>query len=231
MQGLYFLIPTLFTIMVSFLVVRAAGIALMLTGLNADKAKFQALSAFSGTGFTTKEAESVINHPIRRKIITWLMILGNAGIVTVIVASTSSFIYTKKSDLPITALTLVVGIFIIYRLATRKKLIMSWENFVEKRLLKRHSFEEGTTEDLLHFMEGYSMVKKLVTEESSLQGKTLLDFKLPAQGILVLGIERGRKWIPIPSAREIIQPGDRLIAYGAYDKLEEIFSEQKADSD
>ncbi|MCA1765683.1 MAG: hypothetical protein LC633_05480 [Desulfobulbaceae bacterium] len=40
MQGLYFLVPTLFTILVSFMVVREAGIALMMTGLNANKAKF-----------------------------------------------------------------------------------------------------------------------------------------------------------------------------------------------
>ena len=70
----------------------------MMTGLDANKAKFQALSAFSGTGFTTKEAETVTNHPDRRKIIAWLMVLGNAGIVTVIVATTSSFIYSKETD-------------------------------------------------------------------------------------------------------------------------------------
>jgi len=81
MSGLYFLLPTLLVVFISFLVIRAAAVALMMTGLDEKRAKFQALSAFSGTGFTTKEAESVINHPRRRRIVTWLMILGNAGIV------------------------------------------------------------------------------------------------------------------------------------------------------
>jgi Trk-type K+ transport system membrane component len=63
MGGLYFLLPTLLVIFISFLIIRAAAVALMMTGMDEKKAKFQALSAFSGTGFTTKEAESVINNP------------------------------------------------------------------------------------------------------------------------------------------------------------------------
>lgn len=93
MRSLYFIFPALLAVLISFLFVRAAGIALMMTGLEKNKARFQALSAFSGTGFTTKEAELVINHPVRRKIVTWLMIMGNAGIVTVIVTATSSYSY------------------------------------------------------------------------------------------------------------------------------------------
>ena len=46
MRSLCFLLPTLLAIIVSFLVVRAAAIALMMTGLDMKKAKFQALSAF-----------------------------------------------------------------------------------------------------------------------------------------------------------------------------------------
>ena len=74
MRGLYFLLPMLFTVFVSYLVVRAAGIALMMTGLDRRKAFFQALSAFTGTGFTTREAERVVNHPTRRTIVSWLMV-------------------------------------------------------------------------------------------------------------------------------------------------------------
>jgi len=95
MGGIYFLAPTLFVILMSFLIVRAAAIALMMTGMDEKRARFQALSSFSGTGFTTKEAEFVMNHPVRRRIITCLMILGNAGIVTGIVTATTFFVTSK----------------------------------------------------------------------------------------------------------------------------------------
>jgi len=59
MSGMYFLFPTLLAILFSFLVVRGAAVALMMTGMEKKRAR---------TGFTTKEAESVVNHPQRRKV-------------------------------------------------------------------------------------------------------------------------------------------------------------------
>ncbi|MBE3143376.1 MAG: hypothetical protein IMZ61_05555, partial [Planctomycetes bacterium] len=46
-------------IIISFIVVRIGAIAFQLTGLEWSLAKFQALSCFTGTGFTTKEAELI----------------------------------------------------------------------------------------------------------------------------------------------------------------------------
>lgn len=37
-----------------------------------------------GAGFTTSESESVVRNPVRRRIIMWLMLAGNAGIVAVV---------------------------------------------------------------------------------------------------------------------------------------------------
>ncbi|MFB0566292.1 MAG: TrkA C-terminal domain-containing protein [Candidatus Aminicenantaceae bacterium] len=215
MSSLYFLFPALLAILISFLCVRAAAIALMMTGMEKKKARFQALSAFSGTGFTTKEAEIVINHPVRRKIVTWLMIMGNAGIVTVIVTATSSLATSRGYQLPINVIVLAIGIFLIYKLATYKKFLRKWENFIENKLIKYRTFdEEAATEDLLHFLEGFGLVKKIIHENSPLLGSSLSEAKLSEKGILVLGIERDKNWIPIPKSTEIIEQKDRLVVYG-----------------
>jgi hypothetical protein len=222
MAGMYFLLPTLLVIFVSFLVVRAAAIALMMTGMDEKRAKFQALSAFSGTGFTTKEAEYVINHPKRRRIITWLMILGNAGIVTVIVTATSSLVRSGGYQLPMYILLLAVGIFIIYRIVTNRGFIRRWEGFIEDKFVQSRTFEEDVTEDLLHFIEGYGLVRIIVAEDSPLAGSSLAEHKLTERDILILGIERGKNWIPIPKATEIIEDGDKVVAYGALKVLKRI---------
>lgn len=70
----------------SLLVTRVATTALSMTGLSHPVAKFQARSAFTGTGFTTSEAENVVNHPVRRQIIMILMIMRSAGLVTIIIS-------------------------------------------------------------------------------------------------------------------------------------------------
>ena len=226
MGGIYFLLPTLLVILVSFLIIRAAAIALMMTGMDEKRAKFQALSAFSGTGFTTKEAESVINNPKRRRIITWLMILGNAGIVTVIVTTTSSLVTSKGYQLSLNVMILLGGIFLIYKIVTHKGFIRRWESFIEDKFVKSRTFEEDVTEDLLHFIEGYGLVRVIVTENSPLIRSSIAEHKLTEKEILVLGIERGKSWIPIPKPKETIQNGDKLVVYGSLNVLKGVFSEQ-----
>ena len=68
--------------LVSLLAVRVGATALMMTGLSWDAASFQAYSAFFGVGFTTREAELVMNHPLRRRIIRDLIFAGNVGLTS-----------------------------------------------------------------------------------------------------------------------------------------------------
>lgn len=226
MSGLYFLFPVLFTILVSFLVVRAGAIALMMTGLDRKRAIFQALSSFTGTGFTTKEAELVINHPSRRKIVSWLMILGNAGFVALIVTTTTSLVTSKGYSLPVNVILLAGGIGLIYKLVSRREFIRKFERYIENKFIKASAFvEEAPTEDLLHLMEGYGLVKGIITEESPLAGTSISEFKLLRGKSQVLGIERKNDWLPIPSADEKIQPGDRIVIYGNLSELKTMFKE------
>src|SRR5204863_2675004 len=75
------LISVLVIVLLSVLITRVATVALALTGMSRESARFQARSALSGVGFTTSEAEAVVSHPVRRRIIQILMVLGSAGIV------------------------------------------------------------------------------------------------------------------------------------------------------
>ena len=68
----------------SLLVTRVATVALVHTGLSREAARFQARSAFTGVGYTTRESETIVDHPVRRRIVMWLMLIGNIGIVTAI---------------------------------------------------------------------------------------------------------------------------------------------------
>ena len=78
------IITVIIILVVSIFITRLASIMLTHTGLSRESSRFQARSAFTGVGFTTSESEKVVNHPVRRKILQVLMILGNAGIVTAI---------------------------------------------------------------------------------------------------------------------------------------------------
>ncbi len=79
---------------VSIFIVRVASVAMRLTGLDDSTARFQSLSAFSGTGFTTNETEMIVNYPVRRRIVTVLMVLGNLGLVGVFATLVASIVQT-----------------------------------------------------------------------------------------------------------------------------------------
>lgn len=136
MAGMQCLLSALIVVFLLVLFVRAAAVAFVMTGLDKRTAQFQALSAFSGTGFTTQEAESIVNHPVRRKIAFLLMVLGTAGFATVIITSTAHIVTRGDYWLPIDVLILVVGLYLIYLVATRKGIITNWEDFIAAKLVK-----------------------------------------------------------------------------------------------
>jgi hypothetical protein len=225
MTGIYLLVPTLLTVFISFLVVRAGAIALMMSGMDQEKARFQALSAFSRAGFTTREAELVVNNPRRRRIITWLIILGNAGLVAVIVTATSSIAISQGYHVPITIVALLAGGFALYMLVNRTGFARRWEGFIENRLVKAHILEEGTTEDLLHLIEGYGLARVIITQDSPHVGRSLVEANTPENEFWVVGIERGKEWISLPRSRETINEGDKLVVYGNLNTLRSLFKE------
>ena len=230
MNGFYMLIPTIIVIFVSFLVVRAAAIALMMTGMEEQRARFQALSAFTGTGFTTKDAEIVVNNPRRRQIITWLMILGNAGIVTVIVSATSTIVSSEGFQLPIVIGIILVCIFVFYRLMSRRGLTKRWENYVQKKLFKLHLFQETRVEDLFIVSHDYGLVRIVATSDSLIMNDSEIEAKMKSKNIMIVGINRGTRWISLPETVQVINEGDRVILYGRINTIHNIFkSEMKKD--
>lgn len=197
----------------------------MMTGMSYDKAKFQALSAFSGTGFTTHEAERVVNNARRRKIVSWLMVLGKAGIVTVIVTATSSFTLAEGLGVGVNVVVLLTGLGIIYAIARHTPFVRHWEEFAQQRLVRLKIFEEdATVDELLHISEGYGVARVQLQENSSFIGKTLAEINAGQENSFVLGIERDRKWLPTPRLTSKLMANDYMVIYGKLDELEAHFS-------
>ncbi|MGC6466115.1 MAG: hypothetical protein ACON38_10200 [Akkermansiaceae bacterium] len=86
-------------VLVALMVVKLGSSALQLTGMSQPVALFQAASAFFGVGFTTKEAELVVNHPIRRRIILHLIIAGNIGLTSALATLLVTFIQSDERGL------------------------------------------------------------------------------------------------------------------------------------
>jgi Trk K+ transport system NAD-binding subunit len=121
---------------------------------------------------------------------------------------------------------LLGGIFLIYKIVTHKGFIRRWESFIEDKFVQSHVLEEGITEDLLHFIEGYGLVRVMITDKSPIIRSSIAEQRLTEKEILVLGIERGKNWIPIPKPKETIQDGDKVVVYGSLNVLKGVFGDR-----
>ena len=218
-------------IIVSFIVVRIGAIALQLTGLEWSLAKFQALSCFTATGFTTREAELVTSDPRRRRIASVLIILGHAGFVTMIAtfANTIRPRATKwsipfvpayvPSWLPpwINLVIVVAAIYIIYKVFTNTKMARKLTEALRKRIIKRDIIKPVSCEELALATGGYGVSKIQVSEGNPIVGKVLSESGLRKDDITDLAIIRDESTIPNPSADRKILSGDELICFGKLD--------------
>ncbi len=216
-------------LIVSFIVVRIGAIAFQLTGLEWSLAKFQALSCFTATGFTTKEAELITATPQRRRIASVLIVLGHAGLVTMIATFANSLRPAKipfLSDflsfslMPWINLTIIVAaIYIIYKIFTNSKFARKLTNALRKRIVKRKIIRPVSFEELAIATGGYGVSKVAVGAGSAILDKTLSGSQLRKHGINVLAIVRGNETMPNPLADTKIIAGDELVCFG---KLENI---------
>ncbi|MCG6965825.1 MAG: TrkA C-terminal domain-containing protein [Chromatiaceae bacterium] len=224
MSSIYYLVPTLIAVVVSLLIVRIGAIALMLTGLSFDKAKFQALSAFTGTGFTTREAERVVNNSRRRKIVSLLMILGNVGIVTVIVTATSSFARVEGLQSGLHLLALLAGLGLIFLIVRNTSIAQRLEAFAEARMGRLKIFDDDiTVDELLHLSEGCGVVRVGLMENSPFVGQTLSEINAGLDHSCILGVERDREWLPTPKLIRKLMAQDHLVIYGRLEDLAKHF--------
>jgi len=217
-----FLLSIFIIIGVSYLIVRIATVALTLTGMDEEKARFQALSAFTGTGFTTTEAEIVVKHPVRRKIVMTLMVLGNAGLASVIASLILSFARGGLVQGILKLGILGAGLLIMYRIACHKGLTKRFTERIKSRLSRYPSFTRPMWEEVLHLAEEYGLVEVLVKEGMDIANHSIGELRLREKGILVLMIERGRRVIPVPGPQNKLRPGDRIICFGKLEVLQSI---------
>lgn len=222
----------LLVLTVSLVVIRVAAAALTMTGISRDLAQFQALSAFTGSGFTTKESEEIVNHPVRRRIVMHLMLLGNAGIV-VALASVLRLVLVSDGGNDhdwydafwFRVVTLLFGVALLWFAASStivEKLIWKINSWAMSRWM--HIDVRDYTR-LFHLAENYAVSELRIHAHDWLAGRRLQDLKLSSEGVLVLGIERkGGHYVGTPRGESLIEEGDCLIMYGRQETLAELHS-------
>lgn len=210
------LLAFLTIVVLSLLIVRIGSTALAMTGLGCDAANFQACSAFFGVGFTTREAELVVNHPVRRRIVRDLIIAGNIGLTSALAAVIVT-LTQDGSNLPFFTtiailLTSVLALIVFGKIAFIQRgldrIIRS--SFHRLKILSIQDYDL-----LLRVRSGFAVSEIKINENHTLLGQELGESRPADRGIIVLSITKANdRFIGAPRRHEVVELGDTLVVYG-----------------
>jgi len=202
---------TIFMILLLTIIVEIAATALKMTGMDIHVARFEALSALTGTGFTTTETEAIMHHRQRRRIIMALMVLGPIGILTIL---GSMLINAREKIYGLHIGILILPLFIMLIFTRNRKFRYVVHKQIEKQLKRRGYPRRVILEETLELDENYGVCELKIDKNSRFLGKTLQESNLKESGLVVLAIKRKDDIISAPKGQDTIQEEDVLVIFG-----------------
>ncbi len=216
---------------VSLLAVRAGSTALMMTGLSWDAASFQSYSAFFGVGFTTREAELVVNHPVRRRIIRDLILAGNIGLTSGLATLVATLMQNSTGLRPL----LVVGGLVASLLAMIYLSRVGWIQRTIDRVIQHTLERTGLVrvmdyELLLRIQHGYVVSEVEILASMPLANQPLRQSRPWDHGVVILAVKTdGKSSKGIPNADTVLHEGDAVTVYGEEHHIRRLFGDLKSE--
>ena len=219
-------------IVIYVIVIQIYSVLFRITGLTKEKARFQAISLLTNSGFTTSESEIIVSDRVRRRIAIAAMINGYAFSV-IIVSLIINVILSLKEDIKDQALIIMMyafGTFIVLIIITQipifKRLFEKFIQSVATRVLKRNKNEniiimldnygrDSMAEVYLNRVPDYMV--DIPLEEMKIKEKYHLN---------ILMIKRNGKVIDV-NKDTLFKKGDHLVVFGSNSSINNVFNKKK----
>jgi hypothetical protein len=200
--------------LVAWLIVLWMGsLALEATGLDRPRARFQALSALTGTGFTTSQAELIVEHTKRRRIVTYLIFLGNTAVLGFIVLLVLYIISGIEAP-SLAVIALAMAIVIVIALVFWLGLIDKISNGLLKIGRKSGRGLHHVVEDVIQVSQERVIARIKVLGLKEKENVSIAEAGLDIAGFAILLIEHDQKIVHNPDPDYRLDPNDIIIGYG-----------------
>ena len=227
---MYAIATFLLVALITLIVNRLATGVLIATGLPLSIARFQARSAYSGTGFTTTESENVVNHPIRRRVLYTLMMVGNLGTPTLVVTIVLGFVAPGPGD-TLERLFGLAGAMVVLLLAMSSPPVTRWLEHLGQRYGSRRIREALAEEDevLVDLGDGFVVSRiPLIDTPGDTAIRSLRAMRDHLGDVDVLGVHQidgpdGNYLGRAPTDIELAA-GDALVVHGRRDEVRRLVS-------
>ena len=196
-----------------------------LTGLPADRARFQVISLLTGTGFTTRESEMILASRRRRRLARITMLFGYVFNITIVSAFINVFLSMKVVQVGYQFFSFLIplGTVALIFVFMRVPKIHAWGDNLLRRLAD-HIFDRTETFNAVMLIDNISsesiaqITLRHIPEEY--RGLTLAQTRLRAEtGILVMLVERQGGKPMAARAETVFEVGDKLTVFGDYQTI------------
>jgi hypothetical protein len=174
----------------------------------------------TSTGFTTKESELILRHPLRRKISMFLILFGVFSLA-VLISSISSMLKESFNVLQLIIITLGLA-FILVSVKTKKIKRILTQNLY-RRLEQEFETHELPIAEVLYTDEDDLVTQIQVTEQSEWIGRRATELFVQGGDVILLLIQRAHHKIRRQCMKLTIQEGDILLVYGSKTEIETKF--------
>ncbi len=198
-----------------------------MTGLTDEKARFQVISMLTNSGYTTREAEVVVNSRRRRKLARFVMIFGYSFTVTIVSAVVNIFLQFRHTLTGgvVAFIPMIIGFIGVVWFLKRNR----WTNTLVDRVILKiaNKLMYDKNSNPIIIMDDYGdlvMAKidlKMMPKE--IDGKKLSDSNIKNQhGINVL-LKQTSEGESLPNAETTFDIGDTVVVMGKEKIIREVF--------
>jgi hypothetical protein len=210
------------------LVIEIGVILFHMTGLEKEIARYQVISMLTGTGFTTQESALIIDHPIRRRISSGLILFGYFSLAVII----SSIATILSNDLRIELLLIIIGILFIFLFIFKNKSVFNrLEDRFEHEMDTEYNLEDWPMKTALALDED-EMVAIIEIKHGSdyigQKGRTLVEENLD---VVLLILRRGDEILRFDLFEVELQEGDKIMIIGKEDHIKERYKEMLSEDE
>ena len=197
----------------------------MMTGLSWDAASFQSYSAFFGVGFTTREAELVVNHPVRRRIIRDLILAGNIGLTSALATLVATLVQNSSGLRPLMVVGgVIIGLGLLLYLTRVSWVQRAIDKTIQRTLEKTGLVRVMDYELLLRIQHGFVVSEVDITSETPIVNQSLSQSRPWDRGVVILAVKRdGKANEGLPNAGTTLQVGDVVTVYGEEHHIKRLF--------
>lgn len=229
-----FSLISFFILIIAYLViVEIFTVLFRLTGLREDKARFQAISLMTNSGYTSKESELIMNSSIRKNLATLMMLFGYIFAVSGVSLLVNLFIRAGEAQLNwLTLLYSLLFLLIIIAITRSKWLIRHFDRLIKYLAQKKDDGMFCNNIRILEMIHDKLIAEVLITRlPTEISGKNLEETNFSRTYMLnVLLIKRGNQIIDHVTPKDELKKGDRVLIYGSKKHIIELFKENSIEN-